>query len=202
MVSLSGSLEKDQDFCYSIYVSTFNQTKNRESRHFSVISILMKFLSTVLFLTCFLSSCGQKVKETFFVPGGFEGRINVIFNQPNAAAIPIENGRRIYNIPADGILVTSSKFEAGWIDQEYYYIGKDGKKTQIPVLDFNTKDVPDKPSVINYGVTGVYGSSTDTHPLKYAECIIASKATNDSIYSPAARAAFDELIIKKSGRTY
>jgi len=163
---------------------------------------LMRLLTTIIFLTCFLSSCGKKVKETFLVPDGFQGRINVIFNQPKAAAAPIEDGRRIYYIPADGILITSSKLETGFIDQEYFYIDKEGKRTKIAVQDLNTKDVPEKPAVVYYGVTGVYGNSTDPNPLNFAESIIASKVTNDSIYSQTARIAFDELIKRKTGRAF
>ena len=163
---------------------------------------LMRLLTTIIFLSCFLTSCGQKVKETFLVPAGFQGRINVIFNQPNAAPIPVENGRRIYQIPVDGILVTSSKLETGFIDQEYYFVDKSGKRTKIPVQDLNANDVPEKPAVVYYGVTGVYGNSTDANPLNYAESIIASKATNDSIYSQASRTSFDERMKRKVGKSF
>jgi hypothetical protein len=164
------------------------------------INHLMRLSFAIVFLSFFLSSCGQKVHQTFLIPIGFQGRINIIFNQPNAAPIPIVNGRRIYHIPEDGVLITSSKLETGFIDQEYYYIDKDGKRTKIPVQDLNAKDVPDKPAVVYYGVTGVYGNSSDPNPLNFEESIIASKATSDSIYSHVARTALDEIIRKKVGR--
>ena len=163
---------------------------------------LMRLLTATAFLICSLCSCGQKVKETFLVPDGFQGRINVIFNQPNAAPIPVEDGRRIYHIPADGILITNSKLETGFIDQEYYYVDKEGKRIKIAVQDLNDKGVPEKPAVVYYGVTGVYGNSTDANPLNFAESIIASKATNDSIYSQTSRTTFDETIKKKVGRSF
>jgi hypothetical protein len=78
----------------------------------------MGFLVATTFLFCFLSSCGQKVKEKFLVFARFQGRINVVFNQPSAAPIPVENRRKVYRIPADGILVTSSKLETGFIDRD------------------------------------------------------------------------------------
>ncbi|ANE51687.1 DUF6843 domain-containing protein [Flavisolibacter tropicus] len=162
----------------------------------------MRLLTAISFLFCFLSSCGQKVKETFLVPAGFEGRINVIFNQPNAAPIPIEIGRRIYHIPADGVLITSSKLETGVLDQEYYFVDNTGKRTKVPVQNLNAKDTPIMPAVVYYGVTGVYGNSSDANPLDYAESIITSKASSDSIYSQAARTAFDETIKKKVGRAF
>jgi hypothetical protein len=142
------------------------------------------------------------VKETFLIPAGFQGRINIIFNQPSAAPVIVENGRRIYHIPADGILVTSSTLETGYIDQEYYYVDKENKRTRIAVQDPGAKELREEPAVVYYGVTGVYGNSTDTNPLNFEESIIASRATNDSIYSQASRAAFDEIIKRKVGRSF
>ena len=163
---------------------------------------LVRFLITIVILYCFISSCGQKVKETFFIPSGFQGRINVIFNQPDATPVPIKGGRRIYQIPADGVLITSSKLEIGSIDQEYYYLDKDGKRIEIAVLNLNSNVLPEKPAVVYYGVTGVYGNSTDTNPLNYLESIIASKSSSDSIYSQPSRKAFDEIIKRKVGRRF
>lgn len=162
----------------------------------------MKVLTAFAFLFVSLTSCSQKVKETFLIPLGFEGRINVIFNQPKTAPVPVENGRRIYRIPADGILITSSKLETGFLNQEYYYVSKSGRKIKIPVRDLHTADVPVKPTVVYYGVTGVYGNSTDTNPLDYIESIIASKGTSDSIYTEASRTAFNEIIKFKTSRQF
>ena len=73
---------------------------------------------------------------------------------------------------------------------------------KIPVQDLNAKDAPITPAVVYYGVTGVYGNSTDGSPMDFAESIIASKATADSIYSEASRATFDNIIKKKVGRSF
>lgn len=153
------------------------------------------FLLTILF---FVTSCSQAVKETFLIPSGFEGKINVVFNQPNAEAIPIENGRRIYKIPADGILVTSTKFEAGKIDQEYYYVDKNGNTQRISI----TEKVSKTPSVIKYGVAGVYGNSNEKNPLEFIESIIASEKTVDSIYNQDKESKFSEKIMQKTNRKF
>ena len=60
--------------------------------------------------------------ETYLIPKGFTGRVNVIFNQKNGAAIKYENGRRIYEIPSNGILLTQIKDEYGIINHQYYYV--------------------------------------------------------------------------------
>src|SRR5204863_8774317 len=102
----------------------------------------------IVFFVLILTSCSRKVKETFIIPNGFEGRIAIIFNQPFAEPIPIENGRRIYRIPNDGILISSSKLESGWIDQEYYYVDSQGRQSKIPVQNKDSKEIPEKPTVI------------------------------------------------------
>jgi uncharacterized protein DUF6843 len=163
----------------------------------------MKLLASILCFLTVLTSCGQqKVKETFFIPIGFEGRIDVIFNQPDAQPIPIENGRRVYKIPKDGILLTSSKIETGFIDQEYYYLDNAGIKTKIEIQDLNSQDIPDKPKIVYYGTTGVYGNSSDKNPLQYIESVIASKKTNDSIYNQKNQTEFLKRIMIKAGRQF
>lgn len=156
----------------------------------------------IAFFILILTSCSQKVKETFLIPDGFEGRIEVIFNQPSAEPIPIENGRRIYRIPSDGILISSSKLEVGWLGQEYYYVDAQGRRSKIPVQNKDSKDIPEKPTVIVYGITGVYGNSSDSNPLNFVESIIVSKTSNDSIFSPTNLKEFELRIKKKTGRTF
>jgi len=162
----------------------------------------MKLLTFFLLIFTTLTSCGHKVRETFLIPEGFEGRINVIFNQLEGDAVKIVNERRIYNIPNDGILVTSSKIETGWLDQEYFYVDRLGNKTRIDIRDFDSKEVPKHPKVIYSGVVGVYGNSTDKNPLEFIENVIGSKKTIDSIYNQKNQQKFEDLIMEKVGRKF
>ena len=157
--------------------------------------------STLITIFIIFTSCSPTVKETFIIPKDFEGRINVVFNQPNAAKIPNENGRRIYIIPSDGILITSSKLGTGKIDQEYYYFENSGTKKRIDVLEVK-KDVSEKPSVVDYGTVGVYGNSDEQNPLQFLESIIASKKTIDSIYEYKNITSFQNKIMEKVNRKF
>ena len=162
----------------------------------------MRHILTTTILFCYINSTGQKLKETFLIPIGFQGRINVIFNQFYAAPIPIENGRRIYHIPADGILITSSKLKTGFFEQEYYYVDNTGGKIKIPIQEINIDTIPEIPTVVYSGAVGVYGNSSDAHPLNYIESIIASKSTSDSIYSQTSILKFERMIQKKVQRMF
>lgn len=162
---------------------------------------LMKNIILITLILSFFTSCSQTVKETFLIPSGFEGRINVVFNQPNANPISLENDRRIYNIPADGILITSSKLETGILDQEYYYVDNNGNKTKIDITELN-KELGTKPTVAKYGVVGVYGNSNEQNPLDFLESIIASKSTIDSIYEYKNEVIFQNKVMNKTNRKF
>ncbi|WP_170227626.1 DUF6843 domain-containing protein [Flavobacterium noncentrifugens] len=141
------------------------------------------------------------MKETFLIPNGFEGRITVVFNQPNATQIPIENDRRIYKIPEDGILITSSKIETGILHQKYYYIDKSGNRTKINILDLD-KGATEIPMVVRYGTVGVYGNSDDVNPIEFLESTIASKKNIDSISDYKYISSFEQRIMEKLGRKF
>ena len=116
----------------------------------------MRNIILITTIFTFFTSCSQTVKETFLIPSGFEGRINVVFNQPNSNSISIENGRRIYEIPRDGILITSSKLETGILDQEYYYIDNKGNREKIDVTELNKE-------------LGISQQSPNMEPLEFME---------------------------------
>jgi hypothetical protein len=165
-----------------------------------VMRKLMRLIIFLLLLSNTFFACTQKIKETWVIPDGFQGRINVVFNQPNAAPIPELKGRRIYKIPDDGILLTSSKLKAGFIDQQFYYEKKIGGRTRIPVQDGNGVDVPLKPAVVYKGSNGVYGSSDEPNPFEFSEIVVASKETNDSIFNSKAMTLFQERVMAKAGK--
>ena len=74
---------------------------------------------------------GRAQLETYFVPSGFEGPVLVIYDQASAPALPIVNGGRRLDIPASGVLVTSSSRSEGWKDPAIYLIGRDGAQTPV-----------------------------------------------------------------------
>jgi hypothetical protein len=161
----------------------------------------MKNIILITTIIAFFTTYSQTVKETFLIPSGFEGRINVVFNQPNSNPISVENGRRIYKIPTDGILITSSKLETGILDQEYYYVDNKGNKEKIDITEFN-KELGIKPSVAKYGTVGIYGNSDEQNPLEFLESIIASKKTMDSIYEYKNEVNFQNKIMEKTNRKF
>jgi hypothetical protein len=64
--------------------------------------------SWVLFLlTIFgMTSCRNPEPADFLIPKGYSGRVVVVFEQKEGAKHKYVNGRRIYEIPSNGILLT------------------------------------------------------------------------------------------------
>ena len=79
--------------------------------------------------------------ETFLVPKDFRGQITLIYNEPCGQTVPKVDGRLIYKIPDNGVMILKNEFETGIIDQEYYFVDDNWNKIEkIPELiqqDFN-----------------------------------------------------------------
>ena len=79
--------------------------------------------------------------ETFLVPKNFRGQITLIYNEPCGQTIQQVDGRLIYRIPQNGVMILTNEFETGIIDQEYYFVddnwNKIGKIPELIQQDFN-----------------------------------------------------------------
>lgn len=144
---------------------------------------IMTFTILISFLMSLTGCYNHPEPETYLIPKGFTGRVNVIFNQKNGAAIKYENGRRIYEIPSNGILLTQFKDEYGIINHQYYYVDSAGKRSELEVYKFEhfKKDsagyvVTDKNKVGIFldGTTGTYGNSDDKRSVKWQEFWVTS----------------------------
>jgi hypothetical protein len=49
----------------------------------------------------------RRPPERYIVPAGYAGWVRIDYRQPNAPALPIENGRRVLKLDAQGKLATS-----------------------------------------------------------------------------------------------
>lgn len=73
--------------------------------------------------------------ETYLIPDNFRGYFVIWFEESCGSEAKYENGRRIYKIPEDGILITQFTREPGIIDDEFYLIDTQNNKTPLPKLD-------------------------------------------------------------------
>ncbi len=123
--------------------------------------------------------------EIFLIPQGYRGKINILYKSNCGESLTEIDNKLTYKIPSDGILILKNEQEFGFINQEYFYVDKSGKKTKIPkmdVRDFNEEWTLEKnlnePSrnqlgVFHWGRTGTYGETIDSKGKRvdnYKEC--------------------------------
>ena len=70
-------------------------------------------------------------KETFLIPADFKGEFRIVYGEKCGVSPRTEEGRRILEIPLDGVLIIQPEFEAGIIDNEYYLVDSTGQKTRL-----------------------------------------------------------------------
>lgn len=82
-------------------------------------------------LSASLCSCQQAVHEDFILAHGYVGPVEVIFDSDDGKDIEMQNDRRVYRIPAEGVLHTKFEPVRGLRVQKYYYSRISGD-TEIP----------------------------------------------------------------------
>jgi len=99
---------------------------------FSKTSGRTKILTTVLpfllwypgFLAFMYFGSKRMTPETFLVPEKFRGQITLIYNESCGQTVPVVNGRLVYRITENGVMILKNEFETGLINQEYYFVNE------------------------------------------------------------------------------
>lgn len=92
-------------------------------------SLLVPIIPTSFFL--FYLILPKAEPETFLIPQNFRGQLVVKFSEPCGQSGTYENGRRVYQIPLDGVLITRLPQTLGVIDREFF-LDQGGDVTLIP----------------------------------------------------------------------
>mgnify|MGYP000294121766 CR=1 FL=1 len=119
-------------------------------------------------------SCSRADFEpvTYLLPEGYTGPIYVVYGIQSGKEAERVDGRRIYRIPKDGILLTQYKVNEGWVgkaDIRFFYQKDDEGKIAIPHkrsiqnIDANQTDRV-------YAVAGSIGQFDGPQPL---DCKVA-----------------------------
>jgi hypothetical protein len=72
----------------------------------------------------------------YVLPKGYTGWVLIIFNQPNGQRTKYENGKRVYEIPEDGILRTQFAPNRDWHLPNKFFYTENGKMIEIPEFDY------------------------------------------------------------------
>src|SRR6185369_5600324 len=96
------------------------------------------------------------VPETHLLPDRYVGQVYIVFDVARAPETPVERGRRIYRIPADGVLFTHSSSNPGWSrhgEVAFEYANTAGRRTPIVGRWYSTvHDTPETRHDMTVGV--------------------------------------------------
>ena len=95
--------------------------KNHKSQKKILVKILI--LSFLLLIGC------DKNEDTItLIPKDYTGPIKIWFSHDDGTEKKYEDGKRLYVIPANGILKTQFEPQYGYHLPEYYYVKENGEK--------------------------------------------------------------------------
>lgn len=141
----------------------------------------MKIISIIL-MYFLLLGCDRAEKEVIIVPKDFIGSVLIIYNHSDGAAPAYENGKRIYNVPANGILKTKFSPNPGWMEFPEFYYGNIAPENKIP-FEADMKKLPLDHIVAFGGTAGsINKDSTGEKKIKVLIYYIGEKTQIDSSY--------------------
>ncbi|MBS1492282.1 MAG: hypothetical protein JST55_02155 [Bacteroidetes bacterium] len=117
---------------------------SKKSSELKLRWILLPLGSTIIIIGIFYAvyfKSKQTTPRDILIPEGYRGKIYIIYDQPCGVEIPKENGREIYRIPSNGILICKKQQEFGTLDYNYYFVSKTGFLKLIP-YKYTTDGVP------------------------------------------------------------
>jgi hypothetical protein len=80
--------------------------------------------------------------ETFLIPADHRGEIVVFYGEPCGEPPRYENGRRLYALSPEGILITQATKNDGYLNRKFYQVPDEGYREEIPQFrrqDFDTE---------------------------------------------------------------
>lgn len=103
----------------------------------------------------------RPAKETYLIPSTFEGRFRIIYREECGTNPKVENGRRILEIPDNGLLIIQPDFQSGTIDNEYYLVDNKDNRIRMNELWSYEQRKTMTPGVLLGGSGAMGGSMPD-----------------------------------------
>lgn len=154
-----------------------------------------KFFNNVVFvilsIICMatIMACDNPEKELYLIPANFQGRFRVIYGEHCGIMPKYEHGRRVMEIPANGILIIQPLFKAGTVDNEYYVLDKSGKREKLKevISTANTNNIKGVELLSTGSIGGAMpdGSMSSESPLAihFADFIVYNGNDSTTTFS-------------------
>ena len=88
-------------------------------------------LTLCVVLTTLLSGCGIRRGDVVTIPEDYEGWVQIFYDVPEAPKLRSEGWRNLIEVPATGIVATSSSRAVGYSIDEYFLVRSDGGREEV-----------------------------------------------------------------------
>lgn len=137
------------------------------------------FLIYLYLIVLILSGCTSGEEEEYLLPEGYVGTVYIIFDQKTGIPPKYDEGKRLYEIPANGILRTQFNTNEGWHGIPiYYYIDSYNKKLPI-TFQLENKNIK-KDSLQVCCIQNGNGYKESNEIVKYERFFIGNQSQIDS----------------------
>ena len=148
-----------------VFLDRFLQRiEGKSKRFFGLILFpvtLLLALIVVYSSSLLISFLSRPPKETYLIPNTFEGRFRIIYGEKCGVIPKLENGRRVLEIPDNGLLIIQPNIEYGIIDHEYYLVNNFGDRVRMNMISDFEQRKQELPSILLGGTGAIGGPMTD-----------------------------------------
>lgn len=112
--------------------------------------------------------------EMFIVPKNYKGIVVILYNQKGGQPVKYKQGKRVYEIPRDGILRTQFTFNSGWHQIGMYFYEENGERVEIPYI-LDGKDLMSEIVQVCCSSSGKSYRNDTGEPVEFEKFYIGTK---------------------------
>ncbi|GAB3638689.1 hypothetical protein GCM10027422_42790 [Hymenobacter arcticus] len=140
----------------------------------------------------------QPMPETYLIPANFRGTMRIVYKEKGGVNPPLENGRLVLKIPADGILLIQPEFRSGAQDTKFYLVDEAGREERL--FDDTQVGEPSKvrPHVRTESIKGIAGYMPDGSAS--TDSPLAITYVTYTVYDPGAPVESKDMLLRQQER--
>ncbi len=137
-----------------------------------VVSVApIPLIVTVFFFSYYIHKAEP---ETFLIPNDLRGEIVVFYDEPCGQSPVYRDGRRVYEISPDGVLITQFRKNRGYLDQKFFLSDPERGETEIPYFHRQNYETERKEWSLSHSrlvedftkeTVGVFWNSSETYGI-------------------------------------
>lgn len=169
--------------------------KHKRTAKYKYLRIIYFIAAIIIIIAGYLWSNNIGEDEIYLLPNHFIGIVTVIFSQRDGVPVKYENGKRVYEIPSNGVLKTQFRQNFGLHKMpSYYYVDGKNNRHNIPYVIKSEHLTTNAISV--YGQSSGKNGNEATRYVDFDMFIVSTKKDADSLHKASEKIYPLELISK------